>query len=106
MIDYFRRHLGAKIFFSYLVIIVLGVAVLVIASQFVLPSAFNRHMAGMAGNGMMGMNGNGVMSQLYIDFRADSNACGPCAQFFVQSKCCCSRAGNVKCRATNSQWAV
>ncbi|WKZ40414.1 MAG: hypothetical protein QY328_19330 [Anaerolineales bacterium] len=44
MVDYFRRHLGVKIFFSYLVIIVLGVTVLILASQFILPGAFNRHM--------------------------------------------------------------
>jgi signal transduction histidine kinase len=75
MIDYFRRHLGAKIFFSYLVIIVLGVTVLVIASQFILPTAFNRHMmnTGMMENGMMGMGGPNPMSQLYIDFRASFN---------------------------------
>ncbi len=75
MIDYFRRHLGAKIFFSYLVIIVLGVTVLVVASQFILPTAFNRHMTGMGsmmGGGMM-MGGSDSMSQLYVDFRASFN---------------------------------
>ncbi len=74
MIDYFRHHLGAKIFFSYLVIIVLGVTVLVIASQFILPTTFNRHMMGMGAimnNGMMG--GSDSMSQLYVDFRASFN---------------------------------
>jgi two-component system sensor histidine kinase BaeS len=69
---YLRRHLGAKLFLSYLAIIVVGVVVLILASQFVLPAAFNRHMSGM-GNGMMGMNGNGAMSQLYFDFRASFN---------------------------------
>ena len=71
MVDYFRRHLGAKIFFSYLVIIVLGVVVLVSASQFILPAAFDRHMSGMMGGGMMG--GSDSMSQLYIDFRSSFN---------------------------------
>ena len=52
MLDYFRRHLGAKIFFSYLIVIALGMLVLVVASQFLLPSAFNRHMAGMMMNGL------------------------------------------------------
>lgn len=70
---YLQRHLGAKLFLSYFVIIVVGVAVLILASQFVLPAAFNRHMNGMMGNGMMGMNGNGAMSQLYVDFRASFN---------------------------------
>ena len=79
MNTYLRSHLGAKIFFSYLVIIVLGVTVLFIASQFILPTAFNRHMAGMGSmmnGGMMGM-GQGsdanAMSQLYVDFRASFN---------------------------------
>lgn len=73
MVDYFRRHLGAKIFFSYLVIIVLGVTVLAVVSQFILPGAFNRHMMGMGMmmNGMMG--GADSMSQLYVDFRASFN---------------------------------
>ena len=79
MTDYFRRHLGAKLLLSYLAIIVVGVVVLIIASQFVLPTTFNRHMAGMGMmNGMMGEQGQGrggsdAMSQLYIDFRASFN---------------------------------
>ncbi len=52
MTNYFRRHLGAKLLLSYLVIIVVGVTVLILASQFVLPAAFNRHMNGMMGGGM------------------------------------------------------
>ena len=79
MTDYFRRHLGAKLLLSYLAIIVVGVAVLIIASQFILPTSFNRHMSGMMGNGMgMGMGNQGFgnadsMSQLYVDFRASFN---------------------------------
>ena len=74
MLDYFRRHLGAKIFFSYLVIIVLGVTVLFIASQIILPTAFNRHMGMMDGGMMNGMMGSSdSMSQLYVDFRASFN---------------------------------
>jgi histidine kinase len=76
MVNYFRRHLSAQLFFSYLVIILLGVTVLVLASQFVLPMAFNRHMAGMGNmmkNGMMGMNGNGDIPQVFMDFRATFN---------------------------------
>ena len=46
---YFRRHLSAKLLLSYLAIIVVGVAVLIIASQFILPTSFNRHMVGMMG---------------------------------------------------------
>ncbi|MEW6403903.1 MAG: HAMP domain-containing protein [Chloroflexota bacterium] len=97
MTDYFRRHLGAKLLLSYLAIIIVGVTVLIIASQFILPTSFNRHMNGMTlapgahlpqtqvpwsagvGNGMgMGMGNQGFgnsdpMSQLYIDFRASFN---------------------------------
>ena len=47
MTDYIRRYLGAKLLLSYLVIIVVGVVVLIVASQFILPTSFNRHMAGM-----------------------------------------------------------
>lgn len=82
MTDYFRRHLGAKLLLSYLAIIVVGVVVLIVASQFVLPTTFNRHMTGMMGmtnNGMgRGMGGQGFggsdqMAQLYVDFRASFN---------------------------------
>lgn len=81
MTDYFRRHLGAKLLLSYLAIIVVGVVVLIVASQFVLPTSFNRHMSGMMGNGTgmgMGMGNQGFgnsdpMSQLYGDFRASFN---------------------------------
>jgi histidine kinase len=74
MTDYFRRHLGAKILLSYLAIIIVGVVVLIIASQFILPGSFNRHMAGMGT--MMGGQGFGrsnAMSQVYLDFRASFN---------------------------------
>src|SRR5512142_144848 len=82
MTEYFRRHLGAKLLLSYLLIVFVGVVVLAIASQFVLPTTFNRHMAGM-GNMMGNMMGGpgqgqglgryGLMSQLYVDFRASFN---------------------------------
>ncbi len=76
MIDYFRRRVGAKIFFSYLLIIIVGVMTLILTSQFILPTAFNSHMAGMMGNGMgmnmggQGFGNSGPMSQLYADYRA------------------------------------
>ena len=77
MNTYLRSHLGAKMFFSYLVIIILGVTVLFIASQFILPTAFNRHMAGMGSminGGMMGAGqGSDAMSQLYVDFHSSFN---------------------------------
>jgi two-component system sensor histidine kinase BaeS len=78
MIDYFRRHLGAKLVLSYLAIIVVGVTVLILTSQSILPTSFNRHMTGMGTmmQGMMGGQGFGgydSMSQLYADFRASFN---------------------------------
>ena len=78
MTDYFQRHLGAKLLLSYLAIILVGVVVLIVASQFILPASFNRHMAGMGMmmDGMMGEQGFGssnAMTQLYIDFRASFN---------------------------------
>jgi signal transduction histidine kinase len=77
MNDYLRSHFGTKLLLSYLVIIVVGVFVLILASQFVLPASFNRHMGMMQGgmgmgNGMIGQN-NDSMSQLYVDFRASFN---------------------------------
>lgn len=79
MTDYFRRHLGTKLLLSYLAIIAVGVVVLIIASQFLLPASFNRHMAGMGmmmNNGMMGgqgFGGSNPMSQFYREFRASFN---------------------------------
>jgi histidine kinase len=84
MTDYFRRHLGAKLLLSYLAIIAVGVFVLIVSSQFILPASFNRHMAGMGsmmGNGMphtpgmgsQGFGGANGISQLYGDFRAGFN---------------------------------
>src|SRR6266511_1926252 len=88
MINYLRSHLGVKLFLSYLAIILVGVIVLIVASQFVLPTSFNRHMAGMgtmmnngmtpapgasAGVGGQGGQDFGTMSQLYLDFRASFN---------------------------------
>ena len=80
MTNYFHRHLGAKLLLSYLAIIIVGVMVLIIASQFILPTSFNRHMSGMGMmDGGMGMGGGlgfgntNLMSQLYVDFRASFN---------------------------------
>ena len=86
MIAYIRSHLGAKLFLSYLAIILVGLVVLTTASQFALPSSFDRHMLRMmgpldappAGQGwrMMGWS-NPVnadfRAQLFIDYRAGFN---------------------------------
>jgi histidine kinase len=72
MINYFRRHLGGKLFLSYLGVILVGVAVLALATTITVPQAFSRHMAGGQGGGGMGImnGGNGMMSNLYQEFRA------------------------------------
>jgi histidine kinase len=63
-----RRHLSVKLFLSYLIVILVGVIVLSTAAEFVVPSAFERHMAAMEemmrGSPMM-MNMN-----LFSNFRA------------------------------------
>jgi signal transduction histidine kinase len=86
MKDYIRQHLGARLLLSYLVIVLVGVVVLVITSQSILPASFNRHMQGLGqafgqgsgmgqgmGAGRQGAGGAGTMAQLYTDFRAGFN---------------------------------
>ncbi|HET7088591.1 MAG TPA: ATP-binding protein [Anaerolineae bacterium] len=65
--SHIRRHLGWKIFLSYLIVIVVGVAVLATAANFAAPGAFQRHIAGM--DSMM-MGGQMMdMGDLLADFR-------------------------------------
>jgi histidine kinase len=78
MIDFFRRHLGVKLFLSYLVVILVGAGVLGLATRLTVPEAFNRHMGlGLGtGPGMMGQGngtGKGVMSTLFTSFQASFN---------------------------------
>jgi two-component system sensor histidine kinase BaeS len=77
MIKRLRRHLGWKIFFSYLVVIVVGVVVLATATEFVVPSAFDCHLAAMGSlmTGMMGtdMMGTDLNNDLFSNFRAAVN---------------------------------
>jgi len=71
LISNIRSRLGLKLFVSYLIIIFTGVMVLAISANFVIPSAFNRHMSAMMGeNSMMdGMMGADLGSDLYANFR-------------------------------------
>ena len=78
MRDYIQHHLGAKLLLSYLAVIGIGVVVLFLTSQSLLPASFDRHMAGMGMGGMMGMGGQGfggpvAMGQLFSDYRAGFN---------------------------------
>lgn len=70
MLRSIRRRLGVKLFFSYVVVIVVGVLVLATTAQLVIPSAFEHHMAGM-GASMSEMMGNNRMGQsVYGNFQA------------------------------------
>jgi signal transduction histidine kinase len=78
MINYFRTHLAAKLFLSYVAVILVGVIVLVLSSTFTVPQAFNQHMMGNQagqGQGMMQRNNPGLsmMSDLYRNFQASFN---------------------------------
>ncbi len=61
--------LGAKLFISYLVVIVVGVAVLTIATELAVPRSFDRHMASM-GQMMSSMGPNMMGDDLFSNFRA------------------------------------
>lgn len=76
--NYLRKHLGAKLFLSNLVVVVVGVIVLSITTDLTIPVAFNRHMGAMDQimmNGGMGMaagkgQGNMMADPLFENFRA------------------------------------
>jgi len=77
MINYLRQRLGVKLLLSYLGVMVVGVIVLIIASQFLLPAAFNRHLVGAEGGLGNGL-GRGAANaasrlQFFADFRASFN---------------------------------
>ncbi len=72
---YIRERLGAKLFLSNLLVILIGVIILAITIQITIPAAFNRHLGMMAANGMgMGMmgqgQGQGFGRTLFENFRA------------------------------------
>jgi histidine kinase len=86
MVNYIRRHLGAKLFLSYLAVLFAGLVVLALVSQFALPSSFDRHMLRMmrttevlpGGQGWRMMGGqiagvNEFRAQLFLDYRAGFN---------------------------------
>jgi len=71
MLKAIRSHLGLKIFVSYLVVIVVGVAVLATAAELSIPRSFDRHMASMGQ--MMGSTATGfsdVDGDLFTSYRA------------------------------------
>jgi len=72
-----RRHLAWKLFFSYLIVIVVGVLVLATAVELTIPNSFQRHMAAVGSmmNQMMGDSAMGVdlESDLFVNFREAVN---------------------------------
>jgi histidine kinase len=67
------RRLGWKLFLSYLIVILVGVVVLALTAEVVIPTAFSRHMSGMQmdQHEMGGMMGG--MNALFSSFRAAFN---------------------------------
>ena len=72
MLSYIRRHLGIKLFISYLTVILVGVIVLATTAEFVVPSAFDRHLAAMSAmmSPMMGDSTTDLELDLFNNFRA------------------------------------
>jgi histidine kinase len=71
MLSHVRRRLSWKLFLSYLTIILVGIVVLATAAEFVMPSAFDRHMAAMAA--IMGDSSLEMRMDLFDNFRLAVN---------------------------------
>lgn len=73
MITYIRRRLRWKLFLSYLVVVLVGAVVLIVAMEVAVPRAFMRHVATMesfsGGDHMMMDGSSGMMDDLFIHFR-------------------------------------
>lgn len=69
-----KLNLGAKLFLSYLAVLLVGVVVLAAAAQVSLPGAYGRHIGQMMDGGMMGQGGRGLGSgageAAFANFRA------------------------------------
>jgi len=71
MLTSIRRHLGAKLFLAFLVIIVIGVVVLATSAAFTIPTAFDHHMSNM----MASSSNSGMMADMETDlFDSYTNA--------------------------------
>jgi len=66
MLKIFRRHLATKFFISYLIVILIGIVVLITATEFIVPSAFDRHMAEMTA--LMGPSASELENDLFVNF--------------------------------------
>lgn len=72
MMHLFRRHLSAKLFLSYLLVVLVGVVVLASSAELVIPSAFDRHLAEMSSmmTGKTSGSAGQLEQDLYSSFRA------------------------------------
>jgi histidine kinase len=71
LIKRLRRHLGWKLFLSYLIVILVGMVVLASAAEFVMPGAFERHLAAMAA--LMDNASQELEQDLFLNFRLALN---------------------------------
>lgn len=71
MINFVRRHIAVKLFFSYLIVVAVGFIVLATSAELAVPGAFSRHLAVM-GSMMDSMMGNdaSLMEDLFQSFRS------------------------------------
>jgi two-component system sensor histidine kinase BaeS len=67
MLNRIRRHLGLKLFISYLIVILVSSVVLASATEVVVPTAFERHLAAMAAS--MGDTATDLELDLFTNFR-------------------------------------
>jgi two-component system sensor histidine kinase BaeS len=67
MLNRIRRHLGLKLFISYLIVILVSSVVLASAAEVMVPTAFERHLAAMAA--FMGDTATGLELDLFTNFR-------------------------------------
>ena len=72
MIAFIRRHLGLKIFLSYLLVILAAGIVLAVTLRFSLPTSFNRHMMDMR-HTMMGGTPGIMDPDLFVNFKAGAS---------------------------------
>ena len=76
MFEPIRRRLSAKLFIAFLLVILVGIVVLIVAVQITAPRAFSRHMLGMdtgMGQGQGQGQGQGMMGGFYNDFISGIN---------------------------------
>ena len=73
MLSFFRTHLAWKLFLSYLIIVLVGVVVLMTATSLSVPSAFDRHLAGMSAmmsDSTMTNNAQPIETELFTSYKS------------------------------------